>query len=385
MSGGWEYLNTPDSFSDRQDYLTEALENVALFTVLDMRATMFSRAKVIVTDLDGKPIDNDPFIKLIEQPNFSQSQQDFLYQHLFFKGLGNNVTRVIASKPYDIDKAISLEHLVPSQIDYNNVNKVDKFVYAKSDINDVNKRALKYELDGKSYDIPLDEVLFFYDIANGLTKDSRFRSPSRIDSLRPALANIREAQKAKNINLKISSKHIISSGLTGDGMKDGLQPGEKSDIENNLFRRDTFATESNLNVNSLANDFRKLAFDDGIIAEMLKISNAYGINKDVLNWSLNGASTHDNKHFGAVDWIQNSIQFEGDDFANSWASHFNYRSQNKLIKLDYSHLPVMQILKEKEVESIKTRMEIAKGLLDLGFDVNQAVEAMGLNELSNGK
>ena len=345
---------------------------------------MFSRAKIEVRNLKGKLIEDDPFLERMAEPNFAQSQQDFLYQHEFFKGTGNNITRVISTTPYNIEKVHSLENLVPDQIDYNNVNKVGKFIFAKSDIQETKKKNIKYTMGGNVIDLPLDELVFFYDVSNGLTSESRFKSPSRIDALIPALANIYEAQKAKNINLKMSSKHIVSSGLTGDsGMRDGLQTGEKEEIENNMFRKDMMATESNLKVSPLANDFRKLMFDDSCNADLLKIAGAYGMSKDVLNWALDGASTYENQETAVVKWIQNSIQFEGDDFAGSWNSYFSYPKQGKKISLSYDHLPVMQILKEKRIESIKIRVEVAKGLIELGYTADQAKTAMGLNNLAN--
>ncbi len=346
---------------------------------------MFSRARIFVEDLKGKRIDNDPFLTKIAKPNFSQSQQDFLYSHEFFKGTGNNITRVIANKPNDIEAVFSLENLIPSQINYNNINKMKSFVFAPSDIEDVKQRSILYKIGDEDYPVPLNELVFFYDVTNGLTANSRFKSPSRIDALVPALANIHEAQKSKNINLRMSAKHIVSSGLTSGGdMLDGLQSGEKQDIENGFMHKDIMATESNLKVNSLANDFRKLMFDESANADLLKIANAYGISKDVLNWALDGAITYENQEAAVIKWIQNSIMFEGEDFAGTWESYFNYREQGKRIKLDYSHLPVMQVLKEKEVDSIKTRTEVAKALVELGMTNEAAMESMGLNNLKNG-
>lgn len=382
--GGWEYTTVPDSFSEHADYLKEALTNVALFTVLDLRATLFSRARIEVQDLKGKPIENDPFLDRMAEPNYSQSQQGFLYQHEFFKGTGNNITRVISTRPYDITKVHSLENLVPSEVDYANVNKTNKFIFAQSDIEEARKSKIRYSIGGSQIEIPVEELIFFYDISNGLTKESRYKSQSRIDALIPALANVAEAQKSKNINLKMSSKHIVSSGLTsGEGMRDGLQAGEKHEIEHNLFRKNIMASESNLNVSSLANDFRKLLFDDGTAADLLKIAGAYGISKDVLNWYMSGASTYENKNTALVDFIQNTIQAEGDDFANSMETYFGYRKQGKQIKLTYDHLPVMQIIREKETDAIKNRVEIAKGLIDLGMSPEKAMEAMKLNTLGN--
>jgi len=348
---------------------------------------MFSRGRVCVEDIKtGEEIPDDPFLKAISRPNFSQSQQDFLYSHEFFKGTGNNITRVIASKPNDIDKVYSFENLIPSQIDYNKINEFDDFIFAKSDLRDVNKRHIVYKMNDKPHDVPLSELMFFYDVTNGLQPKNRFRSPSRIDMLREPLQNIREAQKAKNINLRLSAKHIISSGVTSAGeMTDGLQPGEKEDIERRFMDKDIHASESNLSVNSLANNMSKLMFDESCASDLTKIATAYGINRDVLSWHLNGSSTYDNKNMGLLDWIQNSIEFEGEDWAGTFNNYFNYIDQGKKIKLKYDHLPVMQIIKEQQSESLKKKAETAKLLMDLGMTGKEAMTMAGLNIDINGK
>lgn len=343
---------------------------------------MFSRGRVCVLDKDGNEIENDPFLEKMANPNFSQSQQDFLYQHLFFKGLGNNLTRVISrNKRQDIEGVISLNNLVPNLIDYNEVNDVKKFTFAKSDINDIKGKHILYRLDGKDVEIPLNELAFFYDVSNGLKADSRFKSPSRIEALMGSIKNIEEAQKAKNINLNFSAKYIASgkSVSSADVFSDTiLGHAEKQEIETRLYHKDIHAIANGLEVHNLANDFRKLMYDDSMAADMLRISNAYGMSKDVLNWALNGASTHENQKTAVVDWIQNSIQFEGDDWSNTYNNYFGYQEKGKKIVMKYDHLPMMQILEEKRMESIKSKIEIAEGLVRLGKTQQEALKEVGL-------
>lgn len=347
-----------------------------------MRATMTSRGRICVEDLDGNELENDEFLDKIKNPNFSQSQDDFLYQHSFFKGTGNNITRVIhRGKSKTVDSVISFENLIPDQIHYNEVNKVNKFVFTNGDIKDTKSQHIKYRLDDKDIPIPLDELLFFYDISNGLTSDSRFKSPSRIESLMPALKNIEEAQKAKNINLNFSSKYIASGKSIqnkNDFNQTILGSKEKEEIENILYSKDIHAIANGLEVHNLSNDFTKLLYDDSIAASMLKVSNAYGMSKDVINYALNGASTHENQKTAIVDWIQNSIQFEANDWANTYNDYFKYPEQGKKIVVKYDHLPVMQILEEKRMAAMKMKIEIAQGLTELGVSQKDALKQVGL-------
>ena len=350
---------------------------------------MFSRGRVCVVDRDNNEIEGHPFTKLIANPNFSQSQQDFLYQHLFFKATGNNVTRIINKrKSTDLEGVIALKNLVPSQINYKDINKVDKFIFSASDIKAFKEETIIYTISGKEYSIPLNELVFFYDITNGLQDGRVMTSPSRISALEPSLANIYEAQKGKNINLKLSSKHIISGKQSagGDPFKETiLEAAEKTQIEDRLFQKDTHAVGSQLDVHSLAGDFRKLMLDDSLAADMLRVSNAFGMSKDVLNWAMNGASTFENQKTAIVDWIQNSIQFEGDDWANTWTTHFSLEDAGEKVVMKYDHLPVMQILKEKQMQALKTRAEIAELIIKVGGTKDEAFEISGLNDIQGEK
>lgn len=360
---------------------------MALFTVLDLRATMFSRGKVCVYDLEGNEIPNDPFLVKIANPNFAQSQQDFLYQHLFFKSLGNNITKVTTPKnrENDITSVKSLDNLVPDCIDYNGINKTNKFIFSRSDIDEYADREIKYTLDNKTYSIPIKQLAFFYDVSNGLEEDSVFISPSRLDALQKPLKNVQQAQKTKNINLKFSAKHIISrkdKKQTGDGTYSGIliDNKERTDVEEKVYRKNVFASGEGFEVHSLASDFRKLMLDDSCNSDLLKISGAYGMTKDVISWALNGASTYDNRQTAVVDWIQNSIQFEGDDWSNTWTTKFNYLEQGKKIVMKWDHLPIMQIIEETRMKTIQLQLEIAESLVGLGYTNEDALEKVGINK-----
>ena len=371
-----------DSFGGLSSYLKIALTNICLFTVLDIQATMFSRGRICVLDKDGNEKENDIALEKFANPNFSQSQQDFLYQHSFFKGTGNNVTRVISRKSSrDIKDVISFENLIPDQINYNEINKVSSFTFASSDIKKEKEKCIKYRIDGKDVKIPLSELLFFYDISNGLTVNSRYKSPSRIDAIRPAIANIDEAQRAKNINLKFSAKHLVSGKKQSSDdpmMEVILGKGESNDIARNVYNKDILVNPNSIDVHSLAVDFSKLLYDDSLASDMLKISNTYGQSKDVLNWALNGASTHENQKTAVVDWIQNTIQFHADDTFNTYSNHFGYTERGERIAMKFDHLPIMQILEEKRMDSMVKKIEISEGLIRLGKKPEEALKEVGL-------
>mgnify|MGYP000318388604 CR=1 FL=1 len=386
--GSWSYfLDDSDSFANHTgNYLKLSLSNIALFTALDLRSTMFSRGRVYLADEKGKEIDKDPILDLFKNPNFAQSQQDFLYSHLWNKSLGNNVSRVIPNRSglnvnvREIAKVSSIENLIPSLIDYKEVNKVKEFIISETQKKALLDKKLKYTLSGSEHEIPLNQLAFFYDVTNNMTDESYFKSPSRVKALIPSLLNIQEAQSAKNVNLKHSKKWLLTNKGGDTYGKTDLKTEEKKEIEERFLHKDVMATNADVKAESLAPDLRKLMLDDAVASDAMKVFSAYGINKDVINWWMNGQSTHANKEFGIVDWIQNSIQFEADDWGNTWTSFFGYDEQGKKLKIDYNGLPIMQSLELKRIETLKERASIVQTLVKAGAKYEDALKISGLEE-----
>ncbi|MFL1896790.1 hypothetical protein ACJRPK_13875 [Aquimarina sp. 2-A2] len=370
------YEKTLSAFGGSQDPLTRSLTNIGLFVPMDILCSTFSRARVSVLDKDGKVLENDPFTLLLKDPNFSQSQTDFLYKHLWFKSLGRNITRVLSSSstnPNDITKVMSLEHLIPNCINDKEINKMPKMKLASSDKRELLKREIEYKTSGTSRKIPLSELAFFYDIANGMTDDSYFSSPSRITALEPTLCNIEEAQRAKNINLKFSAKFLTSNRTMDMSVVQDMSAQEKRDVENILYNKDVHASNYNLDVKSLANDFSKLLYDDSTASDMAKAASLFGINSDTINWWAAGQSTYDNRIMGYLDLIQGSIQFAADDFANTWATYFGYHKESKTIKLSYDHMPAMAVMEEKRLEAKERKSKMLEKLIKSNVPYEQAM------------
>jgi hypothetical protein len=389
-NGAWSYfLNGTNSFGRNIDYLKLSLENIALFTALDIKSTMMSRGRVSVIDLKTeKEIENDPFLLKIANPNPFQSQQDFIRQHEWFKSLGTNVVRTIKirdnGKASDIANVKYFNNLIPSCIDWKEVNKVDKMIVSDKDFQKLQEREIEYTVGDKTYKLKIADLEFFYDISNGMVNDSAFKSSSRIDSLIPALQNITQSQISKNINLQFSAKFIATNKGSEMQMQTNLEPDQKRDIENAISSDGIMATSADIEIKSLANDFRRLLYDDSVAADAMKVFSAYGINRDVVNWWMDGASTYNNRESGVLDWIQNSIQYGADDWGNTWTNAFGYQEQGKKIRMTFEHLPIMKKVEVNRIEFIQKKAEILKTLVESGASFESASNIVGFDELKKG-
>ncbi len=384
MHGQWSYwLGGKTEFSIG-DKLNRSLTNPAIFTAFDMRSTVFSRGILKVLDKDGKEIENDPAIKLFAKPNYCESQTDFLKKHLWFKGLGTNMTKAtpntLKGNVHDITKVASLEHLIPSLVEMKEVNKRKNFIVSRSQAKSIEERLVRYTISGQDHDIPVGELAFFYDIACDMTDEAMFKSPSRMDSLSAEIENIEEAQRAKNKNLVFAAKWMATNKGTELNTRTNLKEEERQEIESSIFSKAMNATNADVSVTNLSGDFRKLMLDDNIASDAMRIFGAYGISKDILNWWMNGQTTFDNAEKGEVRFIQNSIQMEADDFGNTWTNFFNYGDEGKKIILDYSHLPSMQTLRTERMEGIAKQSEIFQRLIQSQMPYADALRISGLDE-----
>jgi len=379
-----------DNFSETADLLNKSLTNVALYTGVNVLTSVHSQAKVSVIDLNtDKELPDDPLIKLLKNPNPFQSQRDFLKQLYWFKLLGTNVMRSIRIRDNgdvnDINNIKYLYNLIPSCINWQDVNKVDKMIISDGDYEKLLGREIKYTIGGKTYPIKISDLEFFYDIANGMTDSNAFRSQSRLHSVIPAINNIEEAQRAKNINLKFSAKFLASNKNQMQSSSVPFRPGEREEIAQAFHKNGIIPSGADIDLKSLAQNFNQLMYDDQVNAEATKIFSVLGINKEIINWYAEGQSTYENQKVSIPAWIQNTIQSEANDVAGTLTNAYNYLEQGKEVRLTFNHLPAMKYVELEKVEFIKKQAETIKLLVDSGATFESAVAMLGIDDLKISK
>jgi hypothetical protein len=196
-----------NSFDDNDKYLELYFKNPVLNTIVNLRSELYSQMKIQHLDRNDKVIESSPYVNLLYNPNYFQSKEDFFYQQMVFLSTsGNNYIYQKKAFANELPKAIY--NLIPTEIDLNDIQKLNKFLVTKQDINAFNNRKIKYKLDGQTYDLYLTDILPLYDLANGLQDNTFFQSPSRVKAIYKVLCNIDENLASKNINLKMSQKYL---------------------------------------------------------------------------------------------------------------------------------------------------------------------------------
>lgn len=358
----WTTLLSGDDFTNNSNYLNYSLENTVLNAIVSLRAKMYSQMQISHVDANGKEVKNSQVLKLLKQPNYFQSQEDFLFQQMWFLSVaGNNYIYQI--KPFTSELPKNLYNLIPSEIDYNSINKLDKLIFTKAEIKSFSEKKIKYTLDGKVYDIKISEIIPLYDLANGLTTDSWLVAPSRVKSIEKLLQNIDQNLKSKFNNLKMSAKHIGINKSTG--MEAQVRPEDRTEIERVLNSKDIITTNASVEYKHLVSDMKKLFLDEQFADDANKCLLAFEMNKNVLNYFAKD-STFENQNQGVINWIQNSIQGSADNTMNSLSSSFGLLEKNEKLVASFNHLPIMQTLINDKIKSFTEFQNALKVSLENG-------------------
>lgn len=354
MGNVWYYGSEFEGLKKSKSYLNLSFENFVLMTICALRAKTYSQMKIQHLDRNGNEIKNSQYVKLLAQPNYFQSQEDFFFcQMWFLSATGNDYCYEVKSG----QDPSALYNLIPSEIDFKNANKVKKFLTQKADIKAYEEQQIVYTLDDQEYKIPIKDIIPFYDLANGMSKNMAMQSRSRVEGLDHVLQNINENVKSKNINLKFSQKYIISS--QSDGNEVQLQDDDRKDITRKLGTKSVIITNQKILATHLVSDFKKLFLDEQLANDALFCLLAFDMNKDVLNY-FSKDSTFENQEKGVINWIQNSIQVDANNTMNSFASHWGLLDAGEKLVASYDHLPVMQAVLNQKIDTLKTFQDMLK-------------------------
>ena len=335
----------------------------------------FSQAKFKVKNKKtGKIVKNHWLLDKLDNPNYYQTNIDFL-ESIMFQQIAEGCSIVYQKKDISFGDTEALYVL--------NVNLIKWPEYFKTPminnpISRVGNKKIIYDENGENLEIKIKDLLFFYDMPNGLKKN-KFENKSRLDGLDQTLTNTVDSLIAKNIILKSNGKELIT------GVKDGgiLTPEEKQSAEN-LWngnyglannRKRGLITKAQLTHKSLHIALRDLGLDESVKVDGNLIYTALHIPKDILSLEAK-KTTYNNFKESMVSYYQNEIQSSLDAFT----AVFNKIIEPELELVgDYEHLPIMQYIL---IERYKVAEGLGKALTALrssGLPDEEALERCGLD------
>lgn len=362
------------TFSDNGKYLELYLCNPVLSTIVNLRADIYAQMKIEHLDKNDKVIENSAYTNLLYNPNYFQSKEDFFYQQMVFLSVSGN-DYIYQQKAFANELPRAIYNLIPSEIDFCKVNKVNKFIVTEKDKKAFGEQTIRYTLDDMEYKLKLSEIIPLYDLTNGLIKNSFVQSPSRVKSIATILNNIQQNLASKNINLQMSQKYI---GLNkNDGNLAQIKDDDRKDITRKIADKSLILTNGGIDIKHLVSDMKRLYLDEQFADDANKCLLAFGMNKDVLNYFAKD-STFENQEKGIIKYIQNSIQNTADNTMNSLSSQWGLLEKGEKLKASYNHLPVMQKIMVDKINNFKMLQETIK----IGLE-NQTLTPQEAKKLSD--
>jgi hypothetical protein len=365
-----------DEFSDDGKYLDLYLKNPVLSTIVNLRADIYSQMKIRHFKND-KEVENSPYVKLLSQPNYFQSKEDFFYQQMVFLSVsGTDLIYQIKAFKNDIPK--SIYNLIPSEIDFKDVNKISKFITTKQDFNAFGEQKIIYTLDDQEYKIKVSELIPTYDLANGLVKNSFMSSPSRVKAIAKLLNNIERNLHSKGINLDMSAKYLAKNESNGNEAQ--IQDADRNSIINSIAKNSLVITnQANVDIKHLVSDMKRLYLDEQFADDANKCLLAFGMNKHILNYLTKDSGLGNSGELitqSMISYIQNSIQNTADNTMNSLSSQWGLLDNNEKLVASYDHLPVMQSIVIDKIANFKTMQEVIKLAIENGTMTNDEAKKM---------
>lgn len=353
------------------------LECPAMMKVVSIQCDLFSLGKIKVMQNDKEVID-DPFTKLLAQPNPFQTQSQFLWDMMFWNMTGNcycyvdsNIIDNTANKLYFLENRKI--QWPPEMYRYK-----DKMVFSKAMENTVNKISIKYMYeDGTTLDIPLSKIICIPDLTNGT--GNWFKGASRIDTLYKVISNSEAALDSQNINIRFAGKYLVAGQADPKNISQiPLSTPEATDIERKASgRKHVHAVKSMVDIKRFVEDMRKLELGKSFLEAYYIIGSMFNIPKDVLE--AYNSSTYENQEKARAAHVSYTLQPKGDNFLQALGNRFGYPEQKKKIVISWDYLPFMQVFEMDRVKVNQIIINTMANMLNQGVSLDEINLFLGTN------
>lgn len=328
-------------------------ENYALKWCVNLYADFTSQVKISEVDSKGNEVKNSEFVKFLNNPNPFQTGLELIKEMT----VNCLVTGGVFQNGNFFESGNLRLNPFLYNLEINNLRfpKIPNRYALNSD--DLNQLILKEILaDSKPRNIPLAEVLMFYDtIPNngwdkeGYSADNFFKPMARAFGIIPALNAILNAQKSiafmtgNNVNKVISKEYMKIDQVTDLGSD------QKQDIESKINGRNRYGMRADkqgdvvfsnvpIKVADLTRDNKKMQIPELKDDAFKDIRNTFLIPEDFC-----GASTYENKQWSESRFILGNCKPITDNWLSCLMNKTPAYFEKKGTKLigSYDHIPAV--------------------------------------------
>lgn len=356
-------------FSTDLRKIQAVFSNPAVLKVFKLQCDMYSLSKTYVYR-DSKSLNNDPVLNTLKNPNPFQSEEQFKWDYMFWKMIGNAYCYIDSDSPSsDTNKLYFLD---PSKIQWPDKLRQykDKIVLSDALLKEINDCELLYTYDdGSAMKIKWGRVCHVSDLTNGT--GNWFKGRSTIDALHEIIANSKESIRSKNVNVRYAGKYMVAGkNDVNDVTKIPLGDKEKFDIERKTNSRKTVtAVKSMVDIKRFVETASIVGeLDESYFSDYFKIGQVFGIKKDVLDASLKG-STFENQAEATGSYVEFTLAPSANLFYSRLAKRFSYTT--KEIVTSWDHLSFMQLFEKRRAETVKIKSETLLTLMKAGVKIEE--------------
>jgi len=368
-----------NKYSEDVQKIAIALSNPALLKVITLQCDLFSMGKVYVYR-NGKPVESDPAIDRINDPNRMQGRSQYLWDFMFWNMLGNAYL-YMSSDIVDRNNA-PMYWLEPHKMEWPlEIDRMkDKLIESNSEWDRLMKMEIVYRYeDGTTKKIPLSKIIMWFDLTNGI--GNWFKGSSRIDALMKILTNSEEVMNAENINLRYSGKFLVAGQSDpNDVTKTPMGEDEKESIEKKIDGpKKVHGIKSMIDIKRFVDDYRALDLDKAYLAQYFRIGNMFNIPRDVLE--AYQSSTFENQEKARAGHVTYTLESKGEDFCNKIGRAWGYdmRMQTKTLVISWDHLPFMQVFEKDRMDMKQKQVNTLGQMLRLGIPIAECNSFLDTN------
>jgi HK97 family phage portal protein len=343
-----------------------------LDAVISRRGRMLSTGKWVheKSDASGNVtvVENSDYVRLLENPNPLMKGNDLLMQYNENLCLyGNNYEYVLRA----------FTNSIPSGLSNLQVNTVE------------------IKATGKSYkQSKIEDIIEYYTITNGTVKDKvsteeinhtrivNSNNPivgeSPLKALYMDISNIRGAKKFRNVIITKEGALGILSNKTSDA----IGATQVTDEDRNQFdkaytegygladgKKRVIITDANLKWEATSFPTKQMMLFEEVDAGTAKIIDAFGMDENIFSTK----STYENKAQGLRGVFQMTIVPLSEEISMNRTAMFGMDGKTEWVRLDYSHIPVLQENLVEQATIKKTKAETIASLVGSGMTLAEAV------------
>lgn len=330
-----------------------------LRAVIDKKAELFANgiAQVVDIDNDGNETVNTDHEanKVLEQPNYLQNMKGLMFMTMVYKCItGDAFIKPVYKVGYDVRNLSKLWVIAYNDFKiHTHKENILLTQEAKQFI-----KAYEFWTDPQQHFKITDpkDLIHFRDYGTSYSEGT-----SKISSLREPIQNIHKALVARGI---LASRQggigILSKDARSNELAIPMMDQDKKDLRTEVnkygYGREKGAiivTDQPLKYQSMVFSARDLMLHEEVKDSFMSICDAYGIDQE----TFNSDSKYSSKDIADKNNYQNTIIPEWQDFADGLTNSLGLLKEKKRIRIDYSHIQVLQTDKKNEEETKKMKSE----------------------------